>query len=286
MIEIYLLEQLAAFAQYGTLSKAAEALHISQPALSRSMKKLEEDLGVKLFIRESKKISLNETGQLAAALAQSQVNQNKEMINRVIAFDRSLHSIRIGACAPQPMTDLMPILQDHFGDMTISSELVYGEKLLGGMQNGAYQIAIVREPIENSGLFFQRYTEEHLYIVVPHNHRLAEKESVKFSDLAGEKFLLYQHIGFWKSVCEEYMADTTFLIQPDRETFADLVMNTDYPAFSSDVILKASGTPNGRIAIPIDEEKARYTFYIACRNEDKRKYAAFFNSIRSEIINR
>ena len=286
MIEIYLLEQLAAFAQYGTLSKAAEELHISQPALSRSMKKLEEDLGVKLFVRESKKISLNETGQLAAALAQSQVNQNKEMVSRVIAFDRSLHSIRIGACAPQPMTDLMPILQDHFGDMTISSELVYGEKLLIGMQNGTYQIAIVRAPIENSGLFFQRYTTEHLYIVVPESHRLAEKESVKFSDLAGEKFLLYQHIGFWKSVCEDYMADTIFLIQPDRETFFDLVMNTDYPAFSSDVILKASGTPNGRIAIPIDEEKARYTFYIACRNEDKRKYAAFFNSVRSEIINR
>ena len=121
---------------------------------------------------------------------------------------------------------------------------------------------------------------------MPHNHRLVGKESVKFSDLAGEKFLLYQHIGFWKSVCEEFMAETTFLIQPDRETFADLVMNTDYPAFSSDVILKASGTPNGRIAIPIDEEKARYTFYIACRNEDKRKYAAFFNSVRSEIINR
>ncbi len=281
MIEIYLLEQLAAFAQYGTLSKAAEELHISQPALSRSMKKLEEDLGVKLFVRESKKISLNETGQLAAALAQSQVNQNKEMVSRVIAFDRSLHSIRIGACAPQPMTDLMPILQDHFGD-----ELVYGEKLLSGMQNGAYQIGIIRAPIENSGLFFQRYTTEHLYIVVPESHRLAEKESVKFSDLAGEKFLLYQHIGFWKSVCEDYMADTIFLIQPDRETFADLVMNTDYPAFSSDVILKASGTPNGRIAIPIDEEKARYTFYIACRNEDKRKYAAFFNSVRSEIINR
>ena len=46
MIEIYLLEQLAAVAEHGTLIKAAEALYLSQPALSRSMKKLETQLGV------------------------------------------------------------------------------------------------------------------------------------------------------------------------------------------------------------------------------------------------
>lgn len=62
MIEIYLLEQLCAFAEYKTLSKAAESLHISQAALSRSMKKIEEDLGVSLFSRENARISLNETG--------------------------------------------------------------------------------------------------------------------------------------------------------------------------------------------------------------------------------
>ena len=45
MIELYELRQLAAFAEAGTLSEAAEALHLSQPALSRNMKKLEEDLG-------------------------------------------------------------------------------------------------------------------------------------------------------------------------------------------------------------------------------------------------
>ncbi len=51
MIDISLLNQLSAFAKYGTLSAAAEKLHTSQPALTRSMKKLESDLGVSLFIR-------------------------------------------------------------------------------------------------------------------------------------------------------------------------------------------------------------------------------------------
>lgn len=284
MIEIYLLEQLAAFAKHGTLSKAAEELHISQPALSRSMKKLEEDLGVKLFIRENKKLLLNETGALAAALAESQVNQNCEMINRIIAFDRNLHSIHIGACAPQPMAELMPILQDHFGDMTISSELVYGEKLLNGLKNGVYNIAILPEPAEYEEIFCQRYFEEHIYVVLPKNHRLAHKKSVKFADLVGEKFLLYQHIGFWKSMCEENMKDSTFLIQPDRDTFYDLVVNTDYPAFSSNKILAEGNPTENRVPIPINEDRARCTFYIACKSENRKKYSAFFNSIRSEVI--
>lgn len=284
MIEIYLLEQLAAVARHGTLSKAAQELHISQPALSRSMKKLESDLGVTLFVRESKKLLLNETGKLAAALAQSQVDQNREMASRIIAFDRNLHSLHIGACAPQPMAELMPTLQAHFGDMTISSELVYGDKLINGLKNGAYQLAILSEPSADDDIFCQRYIEEHLYVALPKKHRLARKKSVSFTDLAGEKFLLYQHIGFWKSVCEEDMQDTTFLVQPDRDTFYDLVVNTDYPAFSSDAILAGAAPSEGRVAIPINEEKARYTYYIACRNEGRQKYAAFFNSVRAEVI--
>ena len=53
MIEYYLLEQFVAFAKCGTLLKAAEELHISQPSLSRSMWKIEAEFGVPLFHREN-----------------------------------------------------------------------------------------------------------------------------------------------------------------------------------------------------------------------------------------
>ena len=59
MIELYELRQLAAFAEAGTLSEAAEVLHLSQPALSRNMKKLEEDLGISLFERSKNNLELN-----------------------------------------------------------------------------------------------------------------------------------------------------------------------------------------------------------------------------------
>ena len=80
MIEIYLLEQLAAFRQYGTLSEAAKHLHISQPALSRSMQKLEEVLDVKLFERSKNRIGLSAAGLLAADLAGRILQSEDEMI--------------------------------------------------------------------------------------------------------------------------------------------------------------------------------------------------------------
>lgn len=60
---MYVLNELAAFSKYGTLTAVAEKLNVSQPALSRSMKKLEDDLGVSLFERTKNKITLNDDGK-------------------------------------------------------------------------------------------------------------------------------------------------------------------------------------------------------------------------------
>lgn len=69
MIEISLWEQLVAFADCGTLSEAAEKLHTSQPALTRSMKRLESELSLTLFKRSKNHMSLTDTGRMAVSLA-------------------------------------------------------------------------------------------------------------------------------------------------------------------------------------------------------------------------
>lgn len=93
MMELYLLEQLIAFSRQGTLSGAAEELHISQPALSQSMKKLEESLGVSLFERSKNKIALNENGIMAVQLGEKLLEQSREMEERLRLFDRSRRTL-------------------------------------------------------------------------------------------------------------------------------------------------------------------------------------------------
>ena len=152
MIETYLLEQFAAFARCGTLLRASEELHITQPTLSRSMKKLEEELGVQIFHRENSKLSLNDTGKIAAEYAQKALQANQDLIDHVLAYDRSLRTISIGSCSPFPVKELMPSLQQYFTEKTILSELVDTDAhLLTGLKNRGYDLVILHSLPEVPG---------------------------------------------------------------------------------------------------------------------------------------
>lgn len=284
MVEIYLLEQFCAFAEQGTLSAAAESLHISQPALSRSMKKIEEELGVSLFDRDKAKISLNETGELAAKLASELLSLNNGMVRRIKAFERSRRSVSVGSCAPFPMNELMPLLQEYFGGMLISSELSELDEIESGLLDNTYQIGILNKPTQSEELFCQRFINEHLYISVPKTHRLANRKYVKFKDFEGESFLLFEHIGFWKNICNEKMKGANFLVQNSMESLEELINGTDFPCFTTEAFVHSAPYESRRTVIPIEEPEAYATFYIACLNTYKKKYSSFFNSIRSRTI--
>ncbi|NRO37552.1 LysR family transcriptional regulator [Lactobacillus helveticus] len=99
MIENYLLEELVAFAKYGTIAKTAEALGLTQPAVTHSMKKLEDELGVKLFIR----LYLSETGKYTAREAKKLINDNLDFIEKVKQFEKDQTTLIIGVNAPGPL---------------------------------------------------------------------------------------------------------------------------------------------------------------------------------------
>ena len=103
MIDTYLLEQLCAVLDCGTLSAASEKLHLTQPSLTRSMQKLEDLLGVKLFDRAKNRVHLNENGRLAAECAKHILMEEQDMISRVRALDRSSRTLAVGMISPGPM---------------------------------------------------------------------------------------------------------------------------------------------------------------------------------------
>lgn len=279
MIELYELRQFAAFANAGTLSEAAEILHLSQPALSRNMKKLEEDLGVALFIRKKNRLELNENGEYVLALTQKLLEDADSLTVKAKEFDRRNRTIALGVCAPAPVWRLAPLISNLYSHMALQTEINECRRLLAGLESSAYQLIVVNEKPEGKQYFCKECGKESLMFALPKGHRYARRKSLSFAEMNGENVLLMSDIGFWNFVQTKKMPDSRFLTQSDRFDFNELVQASSLASFTSDLAEKYIEVAPGRINVPISDEEATVTYYLVCKSENKREFMSLFATI-------
>lgn len=280
MIEIYLLEQLHAFEQYGTLSAASEQLHLSQPALTHSMQKLEELMGVELFERKKNRITLNENGKLTARYAEKILEQERDMIERVRLFDKSRRTLTLGSCAPVPVADLVPLLTQMFGGMTIASEVKnHDRELLEGLQRGYYQIVVLHEEPKGPDLYWKAYREERLSLSVPEDHPLSKYSELTLREIDGQNLLLYTEIGFWYEMCREKLPNTHFLLMNEYDVFGEIAGTGVFPSFVSDIVKDGKYVQKGKKIIPILDDEVKVTYYCVCRASDKKRFQPLYHQL-------
>ena len=183
MFDLYQLEQLLMIAERGTLSGAAEQQHLSQSALSRSMQRLEREIGVPLFLRRKNRIELNENGRLAVEYAKKILDQTHDMVAGIRSFDRQQRTISIGSCAPAPLWTLLPELADQYPEMTIASEMRDQDVLIQGLLDDTYQMIILPCLQEIGQVESRKYCEEHLFFSLPPAHPLCGSSGLHFADL-------------------------------------------------------------------------------------------------------
>ncbi|MDO4943858.1 MAG: LysR family transcriptional regulator [Ruminococcus sp.] len=277
MIEIYMLAQLIAIADNGTMSKAAEQLHLSQPALSRTINKLEDIMQVKLFERSKNKIELNENGKLAVEYARKVIKESEDMINQVRAFDESRRTISVTSCAPAPIWLIVPILSELYPNMKVSTQMRYHENFQDELFSGKCQLLITPFPLDDPKVKCFKFFEEKLLLSVPPAHPLAAYPEISLSDLEGETMLLYSDIGFWHNMHKTKTPNTKYILQSEYETMTELVKASALPSFASNVTLKMRQKElrnSNRVSIPIKDSEARATFYCCWNKSDSKKFKA------------
>ena len=258
MLDLEALRQLVAFADLGTLSRVAEAVHISTPSITRSMQHLEDDFGVTLFVRGKNKIELNETGKAAVEAARKLLQEADSAVRQVRDFDARQRTIVVRSCAPAPLWELQRELNMKRPGMMISSAICQNDEALSAWQGGACDMAILPFPVADALPFMK----EDLFVCVPADHELAARRSLTFAEINGFNFLLRTELGFWDTLCREKMPSSKFLVQPDAAVFEELVKASSLPCFATDFGQQAY--PN-RIHIPLSDEEAHVTFYLAKR---------------------
>lgn len=278
MIEIYLLEQLTAVARCGTLSAASEELHMTQPALSKSMQKLETILELNLFDRKKNKITINETGILAAELAEQILKQEENMIVQLRHFDKSKHTIALGSCAPIPISELVPLLSEHYPHHTISSLLEEDEeKLFQDLLHEQYQLIVLSHSLADENLYVQEYFTEQLYLLVPVEHPLSKYDALHFSDFDGQNILLHSKIGSWNEVARANLPNAHFMVMDSLDAIGNVFETGAFPAFTTDYFINKFPANENVKAIPILDEAATMQYYCICQKYNMNKFKILFD---------
>lgn len=212
-------------------------------------------------------------GELAVQYARQILDDVNTMTDAIQSYDRSLHTISIGTCAPGPLLELLPELTERFYGMALNSETVPLECLLPGLEKGTYQIIITDQEVTAPDILCQAFCTEELYLTVPPAHPLANsKEGIYLDDLAGETMLLFKEIGIWKERVISKMPETNFILQDQDETFSALIQASALPAFASDLTLKHSeqwAERTNRLVLPILDPEAHISFYCCVHKSHK-----------------
>lgn len=282
MLELYDLEKLVAFRREGTLVAASKKLLISQPALSRSMRKLEDEMGVELFTRSKNRVELNENGLLAADLAEKLLGEADSLVSRVRQLDRSRHTVSVGSVAPEPLWELAAAIGSAYPGMTVSSGLAEADSLLAGVQDETYSFVVLTFAPQLPGVEVLPFGSEKLCFLLPMNHPLAGEAELRLADLNGETMLLLPNLGFWTRTLES-LPDTRFLVQQEDYAFGELIRASSLPAFTTDRVQRRYGATEGRVAVPISDAGTSVDYFVAYRSADKKRLAAGLKVIEAYV---
>ena len=194
-MELRLLRYFLTVAKEQSFTKAAEQLHITQPTLSRQMAAFEEELGVTLFIRSGKKISLTDEGILLKRRALEILNLEERTLEELKGKEEVVEgTITIGCgefAAVETLAKICKTYKEKYPLVQIVLHTATADAVYEMMNRGLVDIALFMEPVDTEGLDYIRITDcDHWCVGMRPDDPLAEKEFIKKEDLIGKPLIL------------------------------------------------------------------------------------------------
>lgn len=188
------LRYFTALAEHRHFRRAAEACGVSQPTMSSQVKRLEEELGVQLLERSSRRVMLTPIGEeiLERAyrlLAEAEAITEAAKLNN----DPALGAFRLGiipSLGPYLLPHVIPQIRQHFPSLLLRLVESRGPDLLQQLDHGELDAAIMALPIDDDQVRWVELFEEPFVLAMPEGHSLATHESIKMEQLRDQSLLL------------------------------------------------------------------------------------------------
>jgi DNA-binding transcriptional LysR family regulator len=187
------LEAFVAIAQMGTFAGAANHLNLSQTALSHRIRKLEDDIGIRLLIRTTRQVSLTAAGQELLPLARRNLEAISSAYGAVQMKAKAQLQTLTFACLPTIAHYYLPPILDRFAQAHPNMSLRLQEHPVGRITelvaSGEAEFGVTLIGAQPWDLEFTKIRQEPYCLLVGLDHRLASQTSVVRADLAGERFV-------------------------------------------------------------------------------------------------
>lgn len=261
------------------MSQAAEKLHISQPALSASVKRLEEELGVSLFDRTKNRIQLNDAGRLALTYADAVLDKAGEMTDVFARWLRKGNLLSLGFCDPGPMRYSVARFQKEYPDADVTSALLDDETGLESLLRSCKYDAIVslRKP-DGDDIAVVPFAREALMLSVPAGHFLAGRKSVRLRDEKPFDIIHYTGDGAYVRLVQPFMdwlKDTfSMKVYHDYFVFRQLLESTNAACFTTALVRNYRNDGADRVIVPLDDDGVRATYYLSYLKKNRARVAA------------
>lgn len=206
-----LVEAFIAIAREGTVSRAAESLYLTQPAMTARLRALERDVGVELFTRTARGMRLTDAGRVYHAYAE-----------RVLALVRdarqAMRDVREGvmgelviAAAPAVSTYVLPEVLKEFRaahpDVRLGVRTGHSEDVLAMVLRGDVQVGLGR-PIRHADITAAHLYEDEMVMVCGPRHRLANRHRVPLGELASELLILFDRTSSYHELTSAFFRES------------------------------------------------------------------------------
>jgi DNA-binding transcriptional LysR family regulator len=175
--------------------RAAERLKMAQPPLSQQIKQLETELGVQLFERTRRKVSLTAAGQVLQQEAQQLLHQLEQAVSKTQQASRGEVGRLAIAFVSSAMYSLLPDYLKQFREQYPQVDIVLHElstqEQIQGLLDNCLDIGFMRPPVDHKILEAKSVLQEPLIAALPANHKLALQKQISIRDLQHEAFVMF-----------------------------------------------------------------------------------------------
>ncbi|KKI89441.1 LysR family transcriptional regulator [Bacillus sp. SA1-12] len=195
----------------GSISQAARLSFVSQPAVTRQIRQLENYYGTLLFDRTEGKLIVTETGRILYPFAKAIINdfnRSKEVIQHATGEYHS--SLRVGASLTIGEF-LLPSLLGRFKkqtpDIKVSLTIKNTPSVLEDLTNDVIDIALVEGLVEDEDFIVEKFADDELVLVYPSDHPWSERSEIKIDELANERMIWRESLSGTRLIVESTLKE-------------------------------------------------------------------------------